>query len=228
MSDVFHEYMSKRISDVNLEDFKSKPGPVITISRAAGCIVQTLATDLAQRLNEIQKTNKWNLISKEVLHEAAERLSIHPKQIKSIFQLKDRSLFDEIMQAFLSKDYQLERKVRNTVINVIHRFGVEGFSIIMGRAGNIICSDIEDALHIRIDAPLDWRVKKIMRLRNIDKDEALTYIINTDNDRNSFRKSIKGKDVHCDDYDLSINQSKFENDEIIEIILSALKMKKLI
>jgi cytidylate kinase len=228
MNDVFHEYMSKRITDVNFEDFKSKPGPVITISRASGCIVQTLATDLADRLNEIQKINKWNLISKEVLHEAAERLSIHPKQIKTIFQVRDRSLLDEIMQAFLSKDYQLERKVRNTVINVIHKFGVEGFSIIMGRGGNIICSDIEDALHIRIDAPLDWRVKKIMRLRNIDKDEALTYIINTENDRNSFRKSIKGKDVQCDDYDLAINQSKFDNDEIVEIIIAALKMKKII
>ena len=82
MSDVFHEYMSKRISEVNLNSFKSKPGPVITISRVAGCTIQTLITDLCEQLNKLQKENRWQIISKEILHESAEKLSIHPKQIK--------------------------------------------------------------------------------------------------------------------------------------------------
>lgn len=228
MGDVFHEYMSKRITEVNLEDFKTKPGPVITISRAAGCFVQTMATDLTIKLNEIQKTKKWNLISKEVLHESAEKLSMHPKKIKSVFKVQDRSLLDDIMHGFLSKDYQLERKVRNTVINVIHRFGIEGYSIIMGRAGSIICSDIDESLHIRIEAPLEWRIKKVMRNRNLTKNEALSFIINTENDRKNFKRSIKGKEVEIDDYDITINQSKFNDQEIIELILCALKFRRII
>lgn len=228
MSDVFHEYMSKRISEVNLDTFKAKPGPVITISRAAGCVVQTLASELAERLNANNEDSNWQIISKEILHESAEKLSIHPKQIKTIFKAKDRSILDDIMQAFLSKDYQLERKVRNTVINIIHKFGIEGYAIIIGRAGNIICSDIEDSLHIRIDAPLEWRIKNIMRLRNITKEEALEYITESENDRSNLRKSIKGKVVLSDDFDLTINMSKFDNNEIIEIIINALRLKKIL
>ncbi|HPR61742.1 MAG TPA: cytidylate kinase-like family protein [Prolixibacteraceae bacterium] len=228
MSDVFHEYMSKRISEVNLDSFKSKPGPVITISRAGGCTIQTLVADLCEQLNNLQNDNRWQIISKEILHESAEKLSIHPKQIKSVFKIKDRSILDDIMQAFLSKDYQLERKVRNTVINVIHRFGIEGFAIIIGRAANIICSDINDSLHIRIDAPLEWRIKKMMRIKTISRDEAINYINETEHDRSNFRHSIKGKEVLCDDFDLTINQSKFSNDEIISIIINALQAKKII
>lgn len=228
MSDVFHEYMSKRISEVNLDSFKSKPGPVITISRAGGCVIQSLVTDLCQQLNNLQKENRWQIISKEILHESAEKLSIHPKQIKTIFKIKDRSIIDDIMQAFLSKDYQLERKVRNTVINVIHRFGIEGFAIIIGRAANIICSDIDNSLHIRIDAPFEWRIKNMMHLKTISRDEAITNINETENDRINFRHSIKGREVMCDDFDLTINQSKFNNSEIVDILINALQAKKII
>lgn len=84
MSNIFLEYMSKRISEMNLDDHIVAPGPVITISRAAGCIAEQMAINLAHRLNKLQQTNKWNLISKEILHKTAEN---------SIFILKKLNYF---------------------------------------------------------------------------------------------------------------------------------------
>lgn len=228
MSDIFHEYMSKRLGDVNLDELKIKPGPIVTISRAAGCSSQKLVKDLAKRLNKITGTSKWDYISKEVLHESAQKLQLNPKMIKSIFKVKDRSVFDDVMQAFLSKDYHLERKMRNTVINIVHRFGIEGHKIIVGRAAHIICSDIKDALHVRIDAPLEWKVNKVMRSKNYTKDEATSCIIRTEKDRSNFRKSIRGKAVDSEDFDLTINQARYSNEEIVELIIAALKLKKII
>lgn len=228
MSDVLHEYMSKRVYEINFNDFNVPPGPVITISRAAGCITHKMASNLANRLNTIQQTNKWNLISKEILYKTAEKLRIHPDRVKSISRVQDNSLLDGIMHSFLTRDYQLVKRVRNTLINVIHHFGIEGNAIIMGRGGSIICSEIENAMHIRIDAPLNWRIRETMRLKNFDKYEATSYIMDTENDRVSFRKSIKGRDLKCNEFDLTINQSEFSDHDIIEIILTALKMKKII
>ncbi|HKM93044.1 MAG TPA: cytidylate kinase-like family protein [Prolixibacteraceae bacterium] len=228
MSNIFLEYMSKRISEMNLDDHIVAPGPVITISRAAGCIAEQMAINLAHRLNKLQQTNKWNLISKEILHKTAEKLNIHPKKVELFFKMNNHSLLDGIMLSFLSKDYQLERKVRNTLISVIHRFGAEGHSIIMGRGSSTICSDIENALHVRIDAPLDWRIKKIMKMKNYNRDDAKTYVIDTENDRVGFRKAIKRREVKCNEFDITINKSVFSDNEIIEIIITALKMKKII
>lgn len=228
MHDIFYDYMSKRLGDLELNDLKTKPGPVVTISRMAGCSSQRLADELAAQLNALGGTQKWSVISKEILHESAQKLQLDPKTIKSIFKAQDRSILDDIVQAFLSKDYHLERKMRNTVINVIRRFSIEGHKIILGRGANIICSDIENALHVRIVSPLDWRIKKVMMTKNFNKDEALHCIENTERDRSAFRHSIKGKAVDSEDFDLTVNQSKYSNQEIIEIILSALRVKKII
>lgn len=228
MSDILYNYMSKRLSDAEMNELKSKPGPVVTISRMAGCSSQRLARELANRLNQMQGPEHWNVISKEVLQESAEKLQLEPKKIKTVFKIQDRSVLDDVMQAFLSQDYQLERRMRNTVINVIRRFSVEGHKIILGRGANIICSDLELALHVRIIAPLEWRIKKVMNDKKFTRDEALHCIEKTERERTTFRNSIKGKMVGNFDFDLTINQSKFSNAEIIEIIVGALKMKNII
>ncbi|MDA3928781.1 MAG: cytidylate kinase-like family protein [Prolixibacteraceae bacterium] len=228
MKDIFNEYMSKRLSEIELNDLKKKPGPVVTISRLAGCSSQKLAHQLASRLNEVNKNSTWSVISKEVLHETANQLKLNPKKIKSIFKIKDRTVFDDIMQGFLSKDYHLERKMKNTVMKVIHRFSVEGNKIILGRGAHIICTDIENSLHIRVVGPLEWRIKRVMKSKKYSKEEALKCILSTEKDRSNFRKSIKGKKVDCDDFDLTINQNKYSNKEMIEIILAALRIKKMI
>ncbi|MBN2807264.1 MAG: cytidylate kinase-like family protein [Prolixibacteraceae bacterium] len=228
MSDILYNYMSKRFGEPDLNDLKTKPGPVVTISRMAGCSSQRLAKDLAARLNQIHNTGHWNVISKEVLHESAEKLQLDPKKIKTVFKVHDRSVLNDIVQAFLSQDYHLEKRMRNTVINVIRRFSVEGHKIILGRGANIICSDLELAFHIRIVAPLEWRVKKVMTTKKYTREEALHCIEKTEKDRFTFRNSMKGKTVEVDDFDLTINQSRFSNDEIIELIVTGMKMKKMI
>ncbi|MFA9391552.1 MAG: AAA family ATPase [Prolixibacteraceae bacterium] len=225
MSDIFHDYMSKRLDDLELSNLKTKPGPVITFSRLAGCSSPKIASELAAKLNSEAQKPLWKVISKEVLHEAAQKLQLEPKKIKTIFKSHDRSVLDDIMQAFLSKDYQLEKKMRNTVLNVIRNFAIKGHIIIVGRGSSIICSDIENALHVRIVAPLEWRIHKVMSSKKYNHEEAVHCIDKIEKERSHFRQSIKGKLVHSEDFDLTINQSKYNNDEIIEIISAALRIK---
>jgi cytidylate kinase len=228
MSEIFNDYMSKRLNEINLNDIKTKTGPVVTISRTAGCTSNPLAKQLALHLNEFSGKTKWKVISKEILHDSALELKLHPNKIKTIFEAKNRSLFEEIVETFISGDYQLEKEMVKTVIKIIHRFGVEGHKIIIGRAANYICSDIKQSLHIKIDAPLNWRIERIERVKKISKEEAINYILQTEKDRDSFRKSVKGKKILSDDYDLTINQAIFTQEEIIEIIINILKLKKIL
>jgi cytidylate kinase len=228
MSEIFNDYMSKRLNEINLNDFKTRKGPVITISRAAGCTSYIISKQLVYKLSEIRDEPKWKVISKEILHDSAVELKLNPHKIKTIFEPKSRNMFDEIMQTFISGDYQLEKKMIKTVTSVIHRFGAEGFNIIIGRAGNCICSDIQHSLHIRLDAPLNWRIERVEKTKKLSKEEAINWILQTENNRANFRKSVKGKKVESDDYDLIINQATFTEDDISEIIINAMKRKNII
>ncbi|MBN1115953.1 MAG: cytidylate kinase-like family protein [Bacteroidales bacterium] len=227
MEDVFHEYMSKRLKEETKEGPQKEAGPIITISRAAGCTANQIAKSIALKISS--KTNiNWEVINKEILLESAKALQITPDKLKEIYKNTDRSLMDEIAQAFISNTYKLERKFRKTIVDIILRFAYEGNKIIVGRASNIICSNIKNSLHIRIDAPLEWRINNTMQSRNLNKEQALIYISDTEKDRADFRKSVKGKKVICEDFDLTLNQAKFTDDEIIDIICSTIKVKQIV
>lgn len=227
MNDVFHEYMSKRLNEITFSDYHKEAGPILTISRAAGCTANQIAKKIANKINAATN-KKWEVINKEILQESAKELQLKPRKLKEIYKNQERSLMDEIAQAFISNTYQIERKLRKTIVDVILRFAFEGNKIIVGRASNIICSGIKKSLHIRIDAPLEWRIQNIMQSKNFNKDQALIYITNTEKNRADFRKSVKGKKVICEDFDLTINQTKFSDEEIIEIIFNTLIIKEII
>lgn len=228
MNDIFSEYLTKRFSEMNLEKLKRHPGPVITISRVAGCSAQDIAKLLAKKLNNDKTENKWEVISKEILHLSAEKLRLHPDKIQTVFIAKHHNFFEDLAKTFLSSDYNLEYKMRKTVVNVIHRFAVDGYKIIIGRASNIVCSDIPNSLHVRIDASIDWQIEQIMQLKNLSKNEALEYVKVTDNNRESFRKLIKGDNKKKDNFDLTINHERFTDEEIVELIVRAAEIKKML
>lgn len=225
MSDIFHNYMSKRLEEINFDNLKTNSGPVITISRVAGCSALSIAKKLEAKLNQINTVQNWTYISKDVLRESAQEMKLKPKKIKAIFKVKDRTVLEEIMQAFLSKDYQLENKMRKTVIKVIHNFAVEGHKIIIGRAAHVICKDIQNALHVRINAPLKWRIDKVIQTKNYSKEKAVECIAETEKDRLKFRKKIKGKPDDDFIFDITINQSSYSIDEIAELIINAYHLK---
>jgi cytidylate kinase len=228
MGDLLEHYMSTRLGEVSLHDIKTTPGPVITLSRTAGCSAQKVSKALALKLNEISGFTNWQVISKEVLHDSAQELKLHPNHLKNVFKVKDRSLLENIVEAFISYDFQMEKKMRHTVINVIHRFAIEGHKIIIGRGANTICADIQDSLHIRLNAPLDWRIERVCTTKGYNREQAIKFIEQTEEDRSNFRKSIKGKSVNSEDFDLTINQAKFSTNQIIDIIVCTLKHKGVI
>jgi cytidylate kinase len=225
MGQVLMHYMSQRLNEVSFKASKKEAGPVITISRAGGCASYKISKILESKLNEILKQDLWQVISKEILHHSAEKLKLHPERINQLSKKKERTIMDDILHAFLSSDYQLEKKVEKTLINVISRFGYEGHKIILGRGGNLICCEIQKSLHIRIDAPMHWKIEQVIEKKGFTKDEAIKYIEETETNRRLFRQSIKGSKEQCDNFDLMVNQSKFSDEEIVNLIVAASRMK---
>ena len=83
------------------------PGPVITISREVGCPAKTLASLLADKLNNTKskkaKDHPWQWISKEIMTESAKMLNVDHDQIEHVFKYKNRNALEDLLFA-QSKD----------------------------------------------------------------------------------------------------------------------------
>ncbi len=222
-------YLNKRISDEKTQKKAgSTAGPVITISREVGCNGIKLAKLIAPRLNTYKPNAEWRVLSKEVFYESARELNMEPEKIRKTFKQSDKYTFEEILKAFSDKSYKSERKIVKTVYDVILSFAIDGYCIIVGRAGHIIAHNIENALHLRLVAPLEYRIKNIMHNNNLNKEQAIQFIAKVEKERMAFRKAISNDDIKSDLFDLCINRAMFNDEEIVDFIEYAVNKKKII
>ena len=230
MANVLLKYLEDRYK-YNIEPVNIKnPGPVITISRDFGCPANLCATDLAELLSKMDEEGKepWKVISKEILEKAAKELGLTPDKIEFVFKFEKRSAVDEIIEALSSKYYKSERKIRNTIRDVIGAMGEKGRVIIVGRAGSAILKDIPNSLHVKLIAPLDYRVKGVSRRHQISLFEARKLTIDMDKKRTSLRNEFAGKTIQDTDYDLILNCENFKSEEVVEIVAKAAEVHGLV
>ena len=227
MDNSLISYFNVRLKEEksSLHELKNAPGPVITISREVGCNGLKLAKKIAKRLNSIQNTAKWRVLSKEIFLESAKELELKPESIKKIFKQTDKFIFDEILKAFSDKNYKSEKKIIKTIKEVIRSFAEEGYYIIVGKASHFIAHDIEKALHIRLHAPMEYRITNIMRNNNLTHEEADLFIQRVDKERISFRNALSGKQPEANIFDISFNRGTLPTKAIIDMIQFAAEKK---
>jgi len=202
--------------------------PFITISREYGCPAKEIADCLEKKLNMgLQagiSTNKWKVISKEIMEKAAKDLNVDPARIEKIFYEEKRSAIDEILNSFSEKYYKSDRKVINTIATTIKDFAVKGNIIIIGRNGVGITSELSTGLHVRLVAPIEWRMQRL-----IDKsyfktpEEARQHAEDIDYHRSIFLKTKTLKDPV---FDIYYNTQRFSTDEISDSIIYHLAFRK--
>lgn len=227
MSNVLTKYLNTRLKE---EDSLKKEnwqeaGPLITISREVGCNGLKLANLLAESLNDKKLSGKWRVLSKEVFHQSAEELNMEPENVRRVFKQTDKYVFEDILKAFNNKNYKSERKIIKTVSEAVLSFAIEGYTIIVGRAAHIIASEIKNAIHIRLTAPLDYRVKNIQINNSLNREEAIRFIAKVEKERKAFRKAIKEENLREELFDLTLNRSSFETEELVEIVKLAMDKK---
>ncbi len=229
MKNSLINYMNKRLKKgVTFDKGMYKPGPVITISREVGCNGLQMARILSEKLNEFNQLATWNVLSKEIFYESAQELDIDLSKVTKIFRQTDRYTFEEILKAFNNKSYKSERKIINTVIDVVHSHAEDGNCIIVGRAGHIIARDITRSLHIRLMAPLEYRIESIMEKNNMTRLEAIKFIDIVEKERLAFRKAINEVCKATDYFDLTINRASFNDEAIINLTEGAIREKGLL
>lgn len=226
MSNELLSYLNKRMGNENFNKKESgPPGPIITISREVGCNGVKLANKLANRLNSQNMPSNWKVLSKEVFYKSAKELDLEPEKVRRIFKQSDNYAFNEILNAFTNKRFKSEKKIVKTVTDVIRSFALEGFYIIVGRAGHFIAYDMKNALHLRLIAPLEYRIKTIMENNHLNREEAIEFINKVEKERLAFRKAIGNVSCEVDCFDMFVNRASFDDEKTMDIIETAIGKK---
>ncbi len=230
MGNALMNYLNRRLEEESaLTTGKAGiTGPVITISREVGCNGLKLARLIADRLNKNRMMSEWKVLSKEIFYASAKELDVDPEKVRQTLKKTDRYTFDQILKAFTDKRFKSEKKIINTVREVVRTAAIDGFNIIVGRAGHIISEDIENALHIRLTAPLDYRINTIVHNNKLTKAEAIEFIDKVEKERIAFRKAVSGEDAHEELFDITINRASFSDEMVVDMIEYAVEKKGLL
>ena len=224
MENLLYEYMSRRFASYQETSGISKDyGPVITISRQAGCGGSKLAHDLCMKMNEVAlksgRPDNWHFINHEILEKSAEKLNLDPGKLDRLITDKERGIMDEILEALSSHTHKSDQKILKTMSEVIRQIAEQGHVIIVGRGGAVVSQHIRQSLHIRLEAPLNWRCEEVMKKLEYSREYTLEYIHKIDEQREMYVERLIHGTGKTFAYDVTINPSRFSDEQLKEIII---------
>src|SRR5665647_805315 len=224
MDNLLLEYMNER-SKPELKKAIEAPGPVITISRECGCSGRLFAEKLIERINHKinNPVHNWKWVNKEILCLASKELKINPHQIKNILNTVDKSFLDQMVSSFTVKYYAPDAKIKKAIKDVVRHIAIQGNVVIIGRGSEALTQDIQRSLHIKLYAPLGWKIDIIRSRNNISADEAKKFVLDTDKRRLKFVEAYLAKQPNKLVYDIDFNCAKFSIEEIADITMKALE-----
>ena len=108
--------------------------------------------------------------------------------------------------------------------SVIRKLAASENCIIVGRCGNYVLQDqLDDVIRIFVYADTLTRVRRVME---VDEAEALRRMKRIDKERTEYHRYFTGREwMDMENYDLPINASRIDYDQMIQLIKGYLKLR---
>ncbi len=179
---------------------------VITISRQLGSLGTTLGRQIASRLD-------YRLVKRELFNQAARLVSSPDMALATI---------DELGLLGIEPDETQQHTYLKAVETVMKKLVQEGNVVIVGRAGQVILKNMPNILHVRVIAPQEVRIQRIVKAHQITAKAAGSQI--EDSDR--YRADYLQRHYHIDwddpsHYHLVINTGKMDLETAAEMVFAA-------
>lgn len=217
-------YLREHLDDIGT---KQEPGPYITISRQWGCDGYGLGQLLVDKLNQRDEEGRWKLYYKELLKQLAEDTGLTEEMLEKERKSKP-SLIKDFLRGLKKNTIPDGYEVRNKITMMVRTVAFEGHAVIIGQGGTAATGDLANGLSIRVEAPRDWRVARICRRDNLDKQAALAKILDIEKDRERLRQIYERQNPREPVFNLVFDNAMFTNEVIAEMILKAMEEKGLI
>ena len=137
----------------------------VTISRQAGAGGTSLGTELVKAINRLNpEADPWCAWDQELVDKVAAEHHIRDEFIEAMEDAK-RPWFLELIASLSSADRPSDFKVYRRVAMTIRALAHAGRAVIVGRGGVFITAGLPGGFHVRLVAPIDFRVRRMAELR---------------------------------------------------------------
>ncbi len=202
---------------------------VITIGRQYGSGGRIVGKRLAEKLgihfydNDILKlTSERAAIGEEYFRLADEKAGNN-----ILYKIID-SMKPDIGKPKLDESIVSPENLFRFQAEVLREIAKNETCIIAGRCSNYILTEanMEDHVDFFVYADLVTRTKRAMDYCKVDEQEALRRIRKIDKERKEYHKYYTGEDwMQPDNYDLMINASRIDYDEMEALMLDYIRMR---
>jgi cytidylate kinase len=185
--------------------------PIITISRKPHCGGAALAKQLGTRLG-------YKVISREVIVEAAKKYGVSEEDL-----MKGMKSPPRLLGRLGKQQEQFILAVRATLAEMI----VDDNIVYHGYAGNLLLKGLPKVVKLRLVAPLEHRLREVIRERKLTREQARKYIETVDSERDEWVRQLYKVDwTEPSIYDLVLNLDQMGLDTVTELVVDLVNRKE--
>jgi cytidylate kinase len=177
--------------------------PTVTISREFGCegyqVAERVQTLMAEATGE-----PWNVYDKALLEAVASEQGIDMHTLRNLGDTA-RS-FEKF--GLRPPEYLQHAEAFRAVAEKLVSFAAIGNAVIVGRGGAVLCSQLPNCFHFRIEASLACRVAGIAKRLELSAEDAKALVEANTKLRNTFLQ----EQLHVDHRDRGFFHAIFNND----------------
>lgn len=207
-----------------------RPSPVLpflTLSRQAGAGAMSLGKRLIEHLNSALDSaeRQWSLWDRELVEKVAADHHIAQELIDNLAHANRNWLEEFFMGASLAdRKVPSEMKVFRFVASTIRALAQAGRVVLVGRGGVMITQDMPGGVHVRMVAPLEYRINNMMRVNDESREAARARIERLDQERAAFYKHYwPDQPLDPERFTLILNSSRLTEDQIVAMLASLLE-----
>lgn len=203
----------------------AKCGPFLTISRQFGCYGFSLGLLLLDVLNEETEGTPWQIYHKDILAKLASETNLATDLLEQQRRNKP-SMFTELLQSFKRDRVPSGYEIRNRMTAIIRALAIEGHAIIIGQGGAGATQGLTNGLTVRLEAPEEWRVKKIAFRDALSETEARLRVRAKEREREYLRKLYETRYPRKPPFHLTYDCSVFSLAQIAQHVVYIMRLKK--
>lgn len=203
---------------------------VITISREFGAGGSAIAARVAAALG-------WTVVDNEFVARVAEKAGCTPDDVEAhqerapgFLERLGRVLTlatPQLGEADLGEPADLqEERIAKLTESVVRELAERGRVVLVGRAAPAVLAWTEGTLHVRLVAPVPFRVRVVMERSGVAEAEARRRITETDASRARYHRRFYEREwadpVH---YDLLLNTARLGFDGAADLITAAARLR---
>lgn len=200
--------------------------PVITISRQFGSGGHEVGEKLAKRL-------ELPFYDKELIALAAKKSGFSEEVFSDVDEKATSSLLYSMVMGSYAFDTRVpginEMPINDKLFiiqsDIIKKAAAEGPCVIVGRCADYILREHPNCLHVFVHADKAARIKRIVGLGYCDEKKAPDFVTKKDKQRaNYYNFYSNNRWDDLQNYDLTIDTSRFSVDLAVDMIIDAAKL----